>query len=79
MLAPLIGAVRWPWCVGPGIGGSGPWLGLPLLAVVVVVVVGVVGVLGPGVKVGDGTYCHPRFLLLLLLSPHARSDCLLLN
>jgi len=34
--APLIGAAQLPSYIGQGIGGSGPWLELPLVVVVVV-------------------------------------------
>ena len=71
--APLIGAVQWPWCVGPGIGVSGPWSEWPHPVVVVVV-----GVVGPGMF-GDGTCHHPEHLLPLLLFPRKRSSCLLLS
>ena len=74
--APSIGAVRWPWCVGPGIGVSGLWSGWPRSVVVVVVVV--VGVVGPGM-IGGGTCRCPKHLFLLLLFPHKRSGHLLLS
>ena len=71
MFAPLIGAVRWPWCVGPGIEVSGPWSGWPRPVVVV-------GVVGPRM-VGGGTCRRPKRLLLWSWFPRMRSDCLLPN
>ena len=78
--APLIGAVRWPLCVGPGTGVSGPWSGWPRSVVVVAIVVVVVaGVVGPRMMIDGGTCYRPKRLPLLLLFPCTRSGRFLRN